>query len=91
MAIWLEKDTVLSVRMIKKEQDFVIGQMKDGDILEKIQVETDYGKIEIRAQAGPDGEKNYSAEFVQDDCQYDIHGLLPREEFVELIKNITFF
>lgn len=84
------RDTYLTVHMIKKKQDSVMGQITDGNILETVSVSTSYGTVKIHMQENLDGQENYSVEFVQNECSYKIYGMIAKEEFIKIIENSFF-
>ncbi len=81
-------DTILTVHMVKELQNSIKGTTLDGEVLETIPVQTRYGEIEVLELASSSAENNYAAQFLYEDCEYMIHGVLPREEFIKLVENM---
>lgn len=84
-------DTVLNVDMMKKEEQSKKMDIFDGEVLENFEIETEFGTVSAMEIAAPDGEKDYIAQIVYDNCQYAIYGTLPREEFVKMIEHMNFY
>lgn len=82
-------DTILAVHMVKELQNTLQSNTLDGEIIKTIPVETEYyGTVQVMELESPLEENNYAAQFLYEDCQYMIHGVLPREEFIKLVENM---
>lgn len=86
-----QNDTVLSVRMTTKGERFMMGRTMDGDITETISVDTPYEVVKVQTQETLEGDMHHSAEFLKDNCQYSIDGILPQKEFIRLLENIVIY
>lgn len=85
-------DTILTVDMFQESQQTSNMVTFDGEVLETIELETPCcGKVTVMAISAPKDEIDYAAEFLYEGCQYTIYGILPKEEFLELIKNLHFY
>ena len=82
-------DSIITILMRKDEKGTSKGSIKDGNIKEVFDVNTDIGTVKIAEIEGKFKDK-YMAEFVTDNTYYHMLGELPREEFVNLIKSIFF-
>lgn len=84
-------NALLTVRMLKNEENTVWGQILDGEVQDTLTVETHFGTATVMEIQGPENELDYAAELLYDNCQYTIYGILPREEFIKMIENINLF
>ncbi len=85
-------DTILTIYMVKGNQQTARGYAFDGDMIETIEVENPrYGVIEVQIISAPKNEKDCIAEFVYDDCSYTIYGALPQDEFMKMIEKLQIF
>ena len=82
-------DSIITILMRKDEKGTSKGSIKDGNIKEVFDVNTDIGTVKVAEIEGKFKDK-YMAEFVTDNTYYHMFGELPREEFVNLIKSIFF-
>lgn len=82
-------DSIITILMRKDEKGTSKGSIKDGNIKEVFDVNTDIGTVKVAGIEGKFKDK-YMAEFVTDNTYYHMFGELPREEFVNLIKSIFF-
>lgn len=82
------QDTIVYSMMEKRDIGVSDGATRDGEVIETFDVETDFGTVKISEIQGPD-EKDYLAELIYNDCSYTIYGILPKEEFIKMIKNIV--
>lgn len=84
-------DTIVTLDMEKKSDQIKGAKIFDGEILENYEIETKFGTIMVKEVKTPDGEKDYVAQIVYDNCQYTIYGILPRDEFEKMIEFINFY
>lgn len=84
------KDTIVYATMEKRNMGLSDSEIRDGDIIKSLDVETDLGKVRIIEIQGPD-EKDYLAELVYNECYYSIYGILSEEEFVKMIEKIKIY
>ncbi len=84
------KDTAFYIRMEKREKNTSYGEIMDGEIVDTFNVMTDIGEVLISEIQGIN-EKNYVAELKYDGCIYWIKGVIPKEEFVKMIKKIFIY
>ena len=82
-------ESIITILMRKDENGTSKGSIKDGNIKEVFDVNTDIGTVKVAEIEGKFKDK-YMAEFVTDNTYYHMFGELPREEFVNLIKSIFF-
>lgn len=83
-------DTIFTVDMVNRKIGSSFGMTQDGEIREVFMV--NIGKCQAAvSEIEGSGELDYMAEFEYQNCYYNIYGILPREEFVKIIKNIVLF
>ena len=82
-------DSIITILMRKDEKGTSKGSIKDGNIKEVFDVNTDIGTVKVAEIEGKFKDK-YMAEFVTDNTYYHMFGELPREEFVNLVSSIFF-
>ena len=82
-------NSIITVLMRQDERGIAKGSIKDGDIKEVFEVNTDIGIIEVAGMESINGEK-YMAEFIANNTYYHIFGEVPKEEFTNLLKSIFF-
>lgn len=82
-------ESIITILMRKDENGTSKGSIKDGNIKEVFDVNTDIGTVKVAEIEGKFKDK-YMAEFVTDNTYYHMFGELPREEFINLIKSIFF-
>lgn len=84
------QDTIIYLIMEKREVGISDGATRDGEIINSFDVDTEIGKVKINEIQGP-GEKDYLAELSYDECYYSIYGILPKDEFIEMIEKIKIY
>lgn len=62
----------------------------DGKVLETFSVDTKYTDIMVYALEAPENERDYMAEFIYDNCQYTVYGIMEKEEFTKILENMIF-
>lgn len=82
-------NSIITILMRQDERGIAKGSIKDGDIKEVFEVNTDIGIIEVAGMESINGEK-YMAEFIANNTYYHIFGEVPKEEFTNLLKSIFF-
>lgn len=84
---------VIRYMMYMNDEDSSLGQIKTDKLINEYQVETMKGvNVEVKEYDVADSEKNrYVAEFEYTDSQYQIMGVIEKEEFDKIIKNIFFY
>nr|WP_302592635.1 DUF4367 domain-containing protein [uncultured Marvinbryantia sp.] len=85
------EDLIFTVDMVKKSDQSKKKQIFDGEILDNYEIETKFGVVSVMEIISPEGEKDYVAQIVYDNCQYTIYGVLSREELITMIKYINFY
>ena len=82
-------NSIITILMRQDERGIAKGSIKDGDIKEVFEVNTDIGMIEVAGMESINGEK-YMTEFIANNTYYHIFGEVPKEEFTNLLKSIFF-
>lgn len=84
------QNTILYIRMENRKNKSSQGEMRDGKVLEDIKVKSDAGEITVLEIQG-ENEKDYLAEFEYENAYYVIYGIMPKEEFVQMIEKLFIF
>lgn len=85
------EDTLVTISMEKESETTKIGKIFDGEVTDSFETETKFGPVEIKKIMTPEGEEDYVAQIAYDNCQYVIYGVLPQNEFKQMIQMINFY
>lgn len=85
------EDTILTVDMVKKNEQSKMTRLFDGEIMDNFEIETKFGTVSIIEIVSPEGENDYVAQVVYDNCQYTVYGILSRDELITMIEYMNFY
>ncbi len=86
-------DNIIKYSMYMNDDDSSQGQIEPDELIQAYQIDTGDGiPVIVKEYAVKDSEDSrYIAEFEYMDAQYEIKGVMEREEFEEIIKNLIFY
>lgn len=86
-------DNIIKYSMYMNDDDSSQGQIEPDELIRAYQIDTvDDITVIVKEYAVKDSEDSrYIAEFEYMDAQYEIKGVMEREEFEEIIKNLIFY
>lgn len=86
-------DNIIKYSMYMNDDDSSQGQIEPDELIRAYQIDTgDSIPVIVKEYAVKDSDDSrYIAEFEYMDAQYEIKGVMEREEFEEIIKNLIFY
>ena len=93
MLFYTYNDMIIRYSMYMNDEDSSQGQIEPDELIRAYQIDAGDGILVIvKEYAVKDSEDSrYIAEFEYMDAQYEIKGVMEREEFEEMIKNLIFY
>ena len=84
-------DQVIRYTMYTNSKDSSLGQKTVDNLTNTYEIENKGKKIQVKEyEVGNTKEKRYIAEFEYKDIQYQLKGIMEKEEFDKIIKNLFF-
>ena len=85
------REQTLSLYITKSDDEFVNYLLHQGDVKQSFNVKNDQISIEVTERKDEGDEQyTYIAQWIYDNCFYDISVKMEKEEFIKFLKNIRF-
>lgn len=85
------KDEVIRYAMYENDSDSSLGQNEEDELLETFNITVSDQDIEVKEyNIRKNGKKRYIASFTYNSCQYQLKGVMDKENFIKIINYLQF-
>lgn len=84
--------TIISFQMVSRYVNSSIGMDLEDELLQEYKIELPETSVQMKEyKVKETGEREYTAKFSYKNCKYFLTGIIKKEEFEKIIKNLHFF